>query len=423
MISEILFEALNAMSHGLIGVCIILLTEFRNPVKLWRRRWLIWTGAVMVLNVVLCPILGIERWRMFGLFIYTLPYTAITFVCSKYRDLRIIFCFCTCLWIICIVFTGAMAAFELSGRNEWVRLAVMYVLYIIFIFVTRAFSPYYRRITDSVDRGWGILCLIPSVTFLTVVIICVLLLPSEPEWAAKAIFAVTLICSFTYIVVQMFASRVMADNELKTEADINSVRLAAMRRQIEETERVEEEMRSWKAEMAERWGRLLETVENSDLCAARKTAEELRKKLDDVSPARFCRNSMINAVVSAYISKAERAGIETEVSLDIPEKLPADNGELAMVFANALENAVNACLAVPKGRRRIVCRCVSSPAFMLSVENTYSGAVSFDGDGMPVSNRDGHGTGTRSIRAFCEKYDALCSYKARDGMFFLRLSL
>ena len=60
---------------------------------------------------------------------------------------------------------------------------------------------------------------------------------------------------------------------------------------------------------------------------------------------------------------------------------------------------------------------------MLKVENTYNGKVRFGSDGLPLSSEDGHGIGTRSIAAFCKKYDASWSYDASDGWFILRIAL
>ena len=45
-----------------------------------------------------------------------------------------------------------------------------------------------------------------------------------------------------------------------------------------------------------------------------------------------------------------------------------------------------------------------------------------EGTEYPVSHEEGHGLGTRSIVAFCEKYGAFYEFKATDKKFIVRIS-
>jgi len=140
-------------------------------------------------------------------------------------------------------------------------------------------------------------------------------------------------------------------------------------------------------------------------------------------PKRWCTDPLLDAVFSSYFVQAEQQDIRVRAKLAFPEKLPMDSAELSTVFANALENAIHACAAVPGERREIVCTCISQPALMFEVANPYSGEVRFDRDGLPVTRDPGHGIGTRSIAAFCQKHGAYCVYEAKDGWFHLKIAL
>lgn len=148
-----------------------------------------------------------------------------------------------------------------------------------------------------------------------------------------------------------------------------------------------------------------------------------QERLDALEAVRWCQNPVLDAIFSSYLEQAKRQGIQVEASLAVPESLPVDAMELSTVFANALENAIHACADVPEGERKLVCRCLNHPQLMFEVANTYAGQVRFDADGLPVSNQPGHGVGTRSIAAFCEKHDASCAYEAKDGWFRIRVVL
>ena len=96
---------------------------------------------------------------------------------------------------------------------------------------------------------------------------------------------------------------------------------------------------------------------------------------------------------------------------------------MAIVLANALENAIHANLALPPEKRVIRCRMVSTPSVMLEISNPCTGNVSFDDSGLPISPKEGHGLGVQSICAFCGKNGAVCQFDLTDGWFRLRLVL
>ena len=56
------------------------------------------------------------------------------------------------------------------------------------------------------------------------------------------------------------------------------------------------------------------------------------------------------------------------------------------------------------------------------ISNRFDGVVEFDKDGLPISRQEGHGFGTRSIAAFCEKYGAFYEFKATRDTFYLRIT-
>lgn len=139
---------------------------------------------------------------------------------------------------------------------------------------------------------------------------------------------------------------------------------------------------------------------------------------------RWCENSTLDAILNLYLEQAEQDGIAVSARLDIPEALPVDVVELSTVFANALENALIACRRQAEGEeRRIELNAVTEPQFAIEIANTYSGEVRFGRDGLPVTDRPGHGFGTRSIAAYARKHGASFHYKVKDGMFRLYLLL
>ena len=145
--------------------------------------------------------------------------------------------------------------------------------------------------------------------------------------------------------------------------------------------------------------------------------------LNQQKPVRWCRPPVLDAMFSSYFEQARRQEIAVDAQIALPDQLPVDEGELAVVFANALENAIHACAALPPEQRALWCKVISRPSIMLEISNPCAGPVTFDRKGLPVSSQQGHGLGSRSIYAFCQKYGASLKFCYENGWFSMRLVL
>ena len=92
------------------------------------------------------------------------------------------------------------------------------------------------------------------------------------------------------------------------------------------------------------------------------------------------------------------------LNLDIPNVLPVEATELATVVSNMIENASIACAGLPKGQEPwISLICINSPRFLFQISNPYAGTLTLDENGLPVTDRQCHGIGMKSILAFMKK--------------------
>ena len=148
-----------------------------------------------------------------------------------------------------------------------------------------------------------------------------------------------------------------------------------------------------------------------------------QKRLDEQKQIRWCRPPILDAVFSSYFEQAKSQGIRVTAKISLSDTLTVDEGALAIVVANALENAIHANLALPQEQRVIRCKMVGTPSIMLEISNPCNEGITFDAQGLPVAHREGHGLGVQSISAFCQKNGAVCQFKLADGWFQLRLVL
>lgn len=141
-------------------------------------------------------------------------------------------------------------------------------------------------------------------------------------------------------------------------------------------------------------------------------------------PAHYCDNIAVDAAVSYYAAMAAERGICCDLRMNIPEKLHCSELALSMVVSNLMENAVYACEKLDPDRERYLrVRAVYTGQLILEVENPFSGEVTFDENGYPVSKETGHGWGSESVRTFVEETGGEIFYTADNGIFKVRLLL
>lgn len=169
-------------------------------------------------------------------------------------------------------------------------------------------------------------------------------------------------------------------------------------------------------------------IHSGDLAGALALAETLEGRVSTSmimrSACRYCDDPLLNAVLRDYVFMAEAEGIDLSIQFSLPEELVLDTAALSVVLSNALENAMNACRAEPEGEpRQIILSTNNTPAqLFLRLENSCALPVEFDHtDGYPISHREGHGYGTRSIAAFALQNHGALRYEWHDGIFSLKL--
>ena len=100
--------------------------------------------------------------------------------------------------------------------------------------------------------------------------------------------------------------------------------------------------------------------------------------------------------------------------------------DVAALVGNALDNAIEAAVALPDPDRRLLRVAVhrQDSLVMLRFENYYEGELDFE-DGLPRTTKGGdnlhHGYGLRNIRQVSEHYGGTLTVHAEDGWFIVRV--
>ncbi len=132
----------------------------------------------------------------------------------------------------------------------------------------------------------------------------------------------------------------------------------------------------------------------------------------------FCDNIAVDAVASYYTAFAEEQNTKIEWRLNLPRDLPLKEAEYCVILGNLLENALRAVKNLSEERRiiTVISSLLSETIIGISVDNPFNGKIKFRKNGLPRSDREGHGIGLISVLNTVNHYEGSMKISTRkDG--------
>jgi hypothetical protein len=164
------------------------------------------------------------------------------------------------------------------------------------------------------------------------------------------------------------------------------------------------------------------SIEKGDKETSLKMISGFVTQIEVASVHRYCKNDTVNYVLANFEGKCKAQQIDFCVTVELDE-LTVDEIMFSSIISNALDNALNAQTELPPADRKIKLMLKASDGkLLLSVKNTFNGTPVFI-DGLPTTNRKGHGYGTHSIRYMTEKLGGKCQFSTQGNIFILRVVL
>lgn len=114
-----------------------------------------------------------------------------------------------------------------------------------------------------------------------------------------------------------------------------------------------------------------------------------------------------------------RYGVRLETEIEISGELPFEKTDVCALFANALDNAMDACRKLGEDKRKVLLKSkVQKGLFCLEVKNPIECIVenpaddvdlkTWKKDGLPSTSKqdkENHGIGLRSMKKIVKKYN------------------
>lgn len=391
-----------------------------------RRTLFIVSGVTLLLMAAVAALhRAVDMDAAFWIFAITIhiPLILLLFTLSRFRGWRLIFQQLSVVLFCTLIHHISGMIYYLSGSRFWVLVLSCTVLSTgVIWFLVRFLRPLFFQILLELHRGWWLICLVMA----TYYIISVYLIPGYVGFELSSSIikpAIALLMLGVYSILMFLFTSIKNEMEARHNAQLSALQLSALQSRMEAVQAAENVIRTERHDLRHRLQAVAELIARGNREEALAFLDAATKRLDAQKEVRWCHPPVLDAVFSSYFDQANNEGIHITAKISLPDTLTVDEGALAIVVANALENAIHANLKLPQKQREICCKMVGSPGIMLEISNPCNEDVTFDAEGLPVAHREGHGLGVQSISAFCQKNKAVYQFDLDDGWFRLRLVL
>lgn len=131
-------------------------------------------------------------------------------------------------------------------------------------------------------------------------------------------------------------------------------------------------------------------------------------------------DATVNAVLTAKESRMRQCGISFHAKVDIPGELPFEKPDLCALFANVLDNAVEACASLGADQRQIELNARAAKGILaVEARNPFEGQLVGSLPGTTKTDTENHGFGLRSVQQIVKKYGGSMELRQEEGWFCL----
>jgi len=147
-----------------------------------------------------------------------------------------------------------------------------------------------------------------------------------------------------------------------------------------------------------------ELLQTGDIEKTKLYLTEIKKRIPESGLHYYCTDHAINSLLTSYAKNCEEFNIEYNVKIALPQTFSVPRYDICIILCNLLENALEACKKLGKGREIDLAIKTEGQRMAIRVKN------SFDG----VNNENSK---LKSVRAVAERYGGHISMEQTGNIF------
>lgn len=233
-----------------------------------------------------------------------------------------------------------------------------------------------------------------------------------------------LVVFVSYILIIDIFKNVQEKQLLKNQQDLMLTQLDGTTKQLEQIRMLEKQSAIYRHDLRHHMNYLNACISENKLKEATDYISQTFDAMDNIKLEQYSTNEPMNLILSSYVSKAREQGIAIEISVTTMDFERYHITDLCSLLANALENAIKSCAEVERDdERHIYLRMYNkNHKLCIHIANCYAIEPTLE-QGIPISHKDGHGIGVKSMIHVIEKYEGIYGFSAKDGLFTFQVSM
>ena len=223
--------------------------------------------------------------------------------------------------------------------------------------------------------------------------------------------------AFLFVYFQEYVKK----QEIKQYNDLMKMQLLSIEKEIEQVKSSKQKLSILRHDMRHHLNVILTQLRNDNIKKAIDYIEEIGNVYDDTMITAYSLNEMVNSVISIYHTRFDDREITLNYDISVGETLPCPDAAICAILSNALENAMHALEEIDT-EKKWANLTISEKGnhLLLQIENPMAQIPRFV-NGIPTSDKKGHGVGIKSIIYYVEQLNGQYHFSFTDHSFVLRI--
>ena len=389
--------------------------NYRVPTKRAYGYFAAVTAVCLAFNSYITIHYGSTVLRSVILFTIGLPYFVLILLITKDKISQTVFNFW--LWINIYDIIANFSAFinDYTLKDAYFLTALRFVLFGgYFILYNKHLKAKHRMLMDRLKVNWWIFYFIPmSFTGLICLVNYYFL---DFHGVTRNYPVLLMICILMLLVyILIFYTFQTAGDAMERERIAGNMKeqILLQKKQYEFYLQKREAERIFRHDARHRDSILISYLENGEVEGAKEFLKKELAEIEKNAKIPFCENTLINAVLSEYRTKAEQEGLEFSARIQMPKELACDEAEFCVMLSNLLENSLDAA----KSYIAISIKHLNHQ-LSLNVKNDYEGELKKSAENNYLTTKpQGSGLGLKSVEAILKSNSGFLKIEDTDGVF------
>lgn len=389
--------------------------NYRVPTKRAYGYFAAVTAVCLAFNSYITIHYGSTVLRSVILFTIGLPYFVLILLITKDKISQTVFNFW--LWINIYDIIANFSAFinDYTLKDAYFLTALRFVLFGgYFILYNKHLKAKHRMLMDRLKVNWWIFSFIPmSFTGLICLVNYYFL---DFHGVTRNYPVLLMICILMLLVyILIFYTFQTAGDAMERERIAGNMKeqILLQKKQYEFYLQKREAERIFRHDARHRDSILISYLENGEVEGAKEFLKKELAEIEKNAKIPFCENTLINAVLSEYRTKAEQEGLEFSARIQMPKELACDKAEFCVMLSNLLENSLDAA----KSYIAISIKHLNHQ-LSLNVKNDYEGELKKSAENNYLTTKpQGSGLGLKSVEAILKSNSGFLKIEDTDGVF------